>query len=426
MNTTPPGPHALHHHVRRMSGRDPHEAHRVATPLELLFDLTFVIAFGLAASQFAHALAEGHYGAALLGFGFASFAICWAWVNFSWFASAYDTDDWIFRVVTMVQMIGVLILAIGLPRMFASIEHGEHLDNSVMVLGYVIMRVALVSQWLRAAKQDPDRRGACFAYAIAVSIAQLGWVMQIVLDFSLGVSLVLGGILFLVELAGPILAERGGGTPWHAHHIAERHGLFAIIALGEGVVGTVATLSAVVEGQGWTTDAALIAIAGTGLTFGMWWVYYMLPSAQILHAHRDRAFVWGYSQMLVIAAIVATGAGLHVAAYFIGGEAHISALATVLTVAIPVGVFLGLIYALYYYLVRRFDLLHVFLLSGTAAVVALAIIAALAGVDMATCLIVLMLAPAVTVIGYETLGHRHQAEALASEYDRTAHELPKR
>jgi low temperature requirement protein LtrA len=121
MNPMPPGSDTLHHHTRRMRGRDPNQFHRVATPLELLFDLTFVIAFGLAASQFAHALAEGHYATALIGFGFASFAISWAWINFSWFSSAYDTDDWIFRVVTMVQMIGVLVLAIGLPRMFASL-----------------------------------------------------------------------------------------------------------------------------------------------------------------------------------------------------------------------------------------------------------------------------------------------------------------
>jgi low temperature requirement protein LtrA len=416
MTTTPAAAETLHHHVRPMRGRDPHEAHRVATPLELLFDLTFVLSFGLAASQFAHALAEGHYASALLGFGFASFAICWAWINFSWFASAYDTDDWIFRVVTMVQMIGVLVLAIGLPRLFASIEHGEHLDNSIMVLGYVIMRVAMVFQWLRAARQNPARRRACLTYAFAVSIAQIGWVVQIVLDFSLGVSIVLGCILLLVELAGPVIAERrDGGTPWHAHHIAERNSLFTIIALGEGVVGTLATLTAVVEAQGWTMDAALVSIAGVGLTFGMWWVYYMLPSARVLHTHRDRAFVWGYGQMVIVASIVATGAGLHVAAYFIEHEAHIGALATVLCVAIPLAVFLASIYALYYYLVRRFDVLHVWLLTGTGAVVALAVLAALAGVDMAVCLIILTLAPAVTVVGYEVAGHRHQAEALAKE-----------
>ena len=75
MTANPAGAETLHHHTRRMGGRDPHEAHRVATPLELLFDLTFVVSFGLAASQLAHALAEGHYAAALIGFGFASFSI---------------------------------------------------------------------------------------------------------------------------------------------------------------------------------------------------------------------------------------------------------------------------------------------------------------------------------------------------------------
>ena len=414
MTTTPVNPEALHHHVRRMAGRDPHEVHRVATPLELLFDLTFVTAFSFASSQLAHALAEGHYAAALLGFAFASFSICWAWINFSWFSSAYDTDDWIFRLVTMVQMIGVLVLAIGLPRMFASIEHGEHLNNSVMVLGYVIMRVAMVFQWLRAARQDPARRRACLTYATAIAVAQIGWLVQIVVDFPVGTSIILACILGLIELAGPVIAERkDGGTPWHAHHVTERYSLFAIIALGEGVVGTLATLSAVVEEQGWTMDAALVCIAGTGLTFGMWWVYYMLPSAPILHAHRNRSFIWGYGQMLIVAAIVATGAGLHVAAYFIEHKAHIGPVATLLTTAVPVAFFQAAIYALYTYLVQRFDPFHIWLLLATAAVVALAVLAALAGVDMAVCRIILMLAPAVSIVGYEMLGHHHQAEALA-------------
>src|SRR5437773_697851 len=224
----PPSSDTLHHHTRRMRGRDPNQLHRVATPLELLFDLTFVIAFGLAASQFAHAQAEGHYATALIGFGFASFAICWAWINFSWFSSAYDTDDWIFRVVTMVQMIGVLILATGLPRMFASTEHGEHIDNSVMVLGYVVMRLALVLQWLRAATQDPARRRACLTYATAIAVAQIGWVAQLALGLPTAATLVASGVLLLIELLGPVLGERkDGGTPWHAHHIVERHALFA-------------------------------------------------------------------------------------------------------------------------------------------------------------------------------------------------------
>jgi low temperature requirement protein LtrA len=297
--------------------------------------------------------------------------------------------------------------------MFASIEHGAHLDTSVMVLGYVIMRLALVFQWLRAARQDPARRRACLTYAVAVSLAQVGWVGLIFLHLPIATTFLLVAILVLVELTGPVLAERmDGGTPWHVHHIVERHSLFAIIALGEGVVGTVAALSAVIEQQGWSRDAALVGIAGTGLTFGLWWVYYMLPSAPILHAHRHRAFVWGYSQMLIVTAIVATGAGLHVAAYFIEHKAHISPLATVLTVAVPVSIFLGLIYVLYYYLVRRFDPFHLTLLGATVAVLAAAVGAALSGISMAVCLVILTFAPVVTVVGYEMRGYRHQAESL--------------
>jgi len=71
--------------------------------------------------------------------------------------------------------------------------------------------------------------------------------------------------------------------------------------------------------------------------------------------------------------------------------------------------------------VRRFDPFHIGLLTATAAVVALAVVAALAGIDMAVCLIILTLAPAVTVVGYEIHGHRHQAESLALDEQRTLH-----
>ena len=73
-----PGIGVIRHDSRPMDGRDPHEAHRAATPLELLFDLTFATSFGLAASEAASVLAEGDFIAGLIGFGFASFAICWA------------------------------------------------------------------------------------------------------------------------------------------------------------------------------------------------------------------------------------------------------------------------------------------------------------------------------------------------------------
>ena len=109
---------------------------RTATPLELLYDLTLVVAFSPAGSQFAHALVEDHVLQGLLGFAVAMFAITLAWMNFSWFASAYDTDDAFMRLATLVQMVGVLVLALGLHDVFEGFQHGEF-DNGVVVTGYV-------------------------------------------------------------------------------------------------------------------------------------------------------------------------------------------------------------------------------------------------------------------------------------------------
>jgi low temperature requirement protein LtrA len=399
--------------LRRMSGRDPFAQHRVATPLELLFDLTFVVAFGVSASEFAHLLAENHVGAGLAGFAFATFAVCWAWINFSWFASAYDTDDWVYRLTTMLQMVGVIILALGVPQMYASIAEGKHVENQVMVAGYVVMRIAMVFQWLRAARQDPQRRAACLTYAATITVAQIGWIGIIIARTSVRVTLLLVVIMTAVELMGPWVAEtRKGGTPWHAHHIAERYGLLAIIALGVGVVGTVASLSAVVGAQGWTMDAVLVAVAGTGLTFGMWWVYFGVPASELLHVHRERPFAYGYLHIVVFGSIVATGAGLHAAAYSIEHHTKLGSVATVLSVAIPVAVYIVSVYLLYTLLVRTWDAFHGLLLVITAVVLMGAALLAAGGVSMAACLLLVMLAPVVTVVGFELLGHRHAMEAI--------------
>ena len=404
------------HRLLRMSGRDPHEPHRGATPLELLFDLTFVVAFGAAGNELSHALAEGHVASGLVGFGFAMFAICWAWINFSWFASAYDTDDWAFRLLTMVQMAGVLILALGLPETFVSIDAGDHIDNRVMVAGYVVMRVAMVGQWLRAMREDPARRECARIYVVCLVVSQAGWAALAVAETSVATFFLLALLLFLIETAGPVLAEtRGGGTPWHPHHIAERYGLLAIITLGEGILGTVAVMSGLVHDPavGWTTDAVIVLAAGVGLTFGMWWIYFMIPWAEILHHHRERSFFWGYGHILIFASIAATGAGLHVAQYYLEGHSQLSITGTVLTVVVPFAVFTGMIYLMYAVSMRATDPLHLTLLAGTALVLLAAVVLAGQGLSLAWSQVVVALAPVVTIVGYEAIGYRHLQDHLS-------------
>ena len=222
-------------------------------------------------------------------------------------------------------------------------------------------------------------------------------------------------VLVAFEMFGPWLAERRmGGTPWHAHHIAERYSLLTIIALGEGVVGTVASLSAVVSAQGWSVAAVLVAVAGTGLTFGMWWVYFIVPQSQLLRARRELSFRFGYLHLVVFAAIVATGAGLHAAAYYVEHHSKLDAVGTVLSVAIPVAVYIVAVYLLYASLINARDAFHLLLVGLTAAVLVAAVVLVDRGMSMANALLIVMLAPAVTVVGYELLGYRHAEEAIAA------------
>lgn len=396
-----------------MAGRDPSEHGRAATPLELLFDLTFVVAFAQASDQLSHLVAKGHVGSALAAFAFVIFAVTWAWINFSWFASAFDTDDWFFRVTTMVQMVGVIVLALGIPPVFASLDAGAPPDSTVLVAGYIVMRVAMLAQWTRVAVQDPEHRRVALGYVTTIGIAQLGWTALAIFDVP-NEFLVIGFVvLYAIELSGPILAERrGGGTPWHPHHIAERYGLLVIIALGEGILGTIATVSALVGRVGWSVETVFVVIAGVGITFGAWWNYFIVPSGDFLARHPRRAWGWGYGHIVIFGSIVAMGAGLHVAAYVVEGEATIGVVGAVLASAIPVLIFTIAYFALYSFLVRAIDPFHVLLFVGTVAVLALAVALAAAGWTMGTCLVVLMAAPVVTIVGFEAVGHRHMAAAV--------------
>jgi low temperature requirement protein LtrA len=288
-----------------MSGRDIHEPHRVSTTLELLFDLTFVVAIAASAAQLHHAVVAGHLAQGLLGFTFGFASIWWAWMGHTWFASAYDTDDTWYRIMVMIQMAGVLILAAGLPK-------AAHGDFSVGVVGYVVMRLGLVALWLRAAREHPERRRTCLRYAIGIFVLQLLWIARLWAPPAWYVPGFLA--IGVLELIVPIWAQKVGGIPWHAHHIAERYGLFTIIVLGECVLGATNSIAAVIDNSGWTVDVALVGFGMTILVFSLWWVYFLVPSGASLDAHRDRVLGWAYWHLLIFFSLAALGAFLEVLA----------------------------------------------------------------------------------------------------------------
>lgn len=322
-----------------MTARGRDEAHRVASPLELFFDLCFVVAIAQAGVQLVHSVAEAHAAEGILNYAMVFFAIWWAWMNFTWFASAYDNDDALYRVVTLVQIAGVLVLAAGVSKAF------EDHDFLLVLLGYVIMRMALTVQWLRVARNaDGAERRMALRYAGGVLVCQVGWVGLVLLPESGRPWLFL--VMAIAEMCVPLVAEREYSTVWHPHHISERYGLFTIIVLGETIAAATIAVKVGVDENDALGELLPIASGGLLIIFAAWWIYFVVP----IHGHLSssrKAFLWGYGHYLIFASAAAIGAGLEVAVEQAVGKAHISTLAASAAVTLPTALFLLTVWALH-------------------------------------------------------------------------------
>jgi low temperature requirement protein LtrA len=315
-----------------MSGRDPTEAHRAATPLELLFDLCFVVAVAQASIALHHQLVDGHLVEGVVYYLMVFFAIWWAWINFTWFASAYDTDDVLYRLLTFVQIAGVLVIAAGVSRAFLG------LDYVTITIGYLIMRIGLVAQWLRCAREHGARGRTALRYAVGISVLQVGWMARLFVPVELALVSFLP--LVALEMAVPWWAERAGTTPWHRGHIAERFGLFTIIVLGECVLAATTSIQAAISAGGLSGSLVILALGALVLIGAMWWAYFKHNTAEEADLQHETAFLWGYGHYVVFAAVAAVGAGLNVAADLTHHEGSIGPITAALTVAVPVAIYL--------------------------------------------------------------------------------------
>jgi low temperature requirement protein LtrA len=317
--------------------RDRHQPHRVASSLELFFDLVAVLAIAAAAVGLHHSLAEGQAAQGVLGFLCAFFAIWWAWMNYTWFSSAYDNDDSLYRLLTLVIMGGALVLATGVPDFFG----GPRL-LPLGVGGYILMRLGMVTLWLRvAAGGDAAQRSVALRYALGITLVQGYWILTMLAGPFAGAlpfypAFVLGVVL---ELAVPVWAERRDTTPWHRHHIVERYGLMNMIVLGETLLAAVlATRAAIESGAHWGA-LAVVAAAAVVTAFALWWLYFT-DDVQLGSDRNAQAFVWGYGHFLIFAAGAAVGAGFAVQVDVLTEHAHLTGTVADLAAAIPVAAYL--------------------------------------------------------------------------------------
>ena len=216
-----------------MRPRDPREPGRTASTLELFFDLVFVVAVSIAAVQLHHALTEPRRGRRdHLRHGVLRHLVGLDELHLV--RHSFATDDWLYRVLTIVQMAGVLVLAAGSARVHRPRLHAA--DPGL--------------------RRDARRDGRPVAARITPSRAQppRPRSMRSVSRCSRSLALPAGAARVPARVPlphrrgarDPRRLRTGGTTPWHPHHITERYGLFTLILLGESLL---ASANAVIEAR---------------------------------------------------------------------------------------------------------------------------------------------------------------------------------
>jgi low temperature requirement protein LtrA len=401
---------------RVMMARDREQEFRSSTPLELFFDLCFVVAVAQAGSQLHHGLALGHGWSELPGYVMVFFAIWWAWVNFTWFASAYDTDDVFYRLLTLLQIAGVLVLAAGIPTGLATFNF------SIMTYGYVIMRIAMIAQWIRVSIEFPPGRPAALRYAVGVTLCQIGWVIRLALPRPW--DLIFFGVFAVCEMLVPIWAEtRGRATSWHPDHIYDRYSCFTLIVLGECVSALTLAVQAVVSGHGASVSLLVLAVAALLLVFALWWAYFKSDTTEALRVSLGTTMAWAYSHFLIFTSIAALGATLSVAAETAQHvTVHVSENGAALMVALPVAVFVITGNGLHRSMSRTFRISQRYVIMVAAVVIGLSWTASAIGLAATVALMALVVAGLLTayLVGLHRaavrtvgLGRRDQAAAAA-------------
>ena len=274
------------------------QGERHASWLELFFDLCFVAAVAALADDLHHDPTLG----GLLRFGGLFVPVWWAWMAYTWHATAFDTDDIAYRIAFLGAMLGVVALAAGVP----GVHEG---DPTVFVVSYGALQLLLAGLYLRASRYQTVARGFALRYGLGDALGGAVWLASLLVPAP--ARLVVWGLAMLVLLVTPVVAVRSMAEQgYDTGHITERYGLFTLIVLGESVVAVSAGTSA----TGWNPAAVLAAAGGFGIAACVWWVYFgSVTSAALRRDRLAAAFVWGYGHLFVFAGVAAAAVGVELA-----------------------------------------------------------------------------------------------------------------
>jgi low temperature requirement protein LtrA len=230
------------------------EGERV-TPLELFFDLVFVLAITQCTQLMSDDPSWGGLARGLLVLG----VLWWSWVGYAWLTSVVDPEEGAVRGVVFVAMAAFLVVALAVPKSFDEL-------GLTFALAYGVVRFAQIGLFLLASRDDPGLRKSVVGLAGSTAIGVGILVGASFLDgFAQGA---LWALALALDMAGPYFFGSEGWKLVPAH-FAERHGLIVIIALGESIVAI-----GVGVGGELTVGQGAAAVVGTGLAAAMWWLYF--------------------------------------------------------------------------------------------------------------------------------------------------------
>lgn len=226
------------------------------TPLELFFDLVFVLALTQATALMANEPTWQGLGKGILVLG----VMWWAWVGYAWLTSVIDPEEGAVRLVMAAAMAGLLICSLCMPEAFND-------EGLLFAIAFAAVRFAHIGLFVLGSRDEPELRksvmGLLGSTIVGVSLLTIasftdGWTQATLWVLALS-----------LDAAGPYFF---GSEGWKIvpKHFAERHGLILIIALGESIVA----IGIGVEGIELDVPVVTAAVLGIALSFALWWMYF--------------------------------------------------------------------------------------------------------------------------------------------------------
>ena len=268
---------------------------RSATWLELFFDLVFVISVAELVHRLGHHVSVVEVGQFIALF----IPVWWCWVGHTVYATRFDTDDMIHRLLTFTMMFAAAIMAMQIPTAFKT-------GSSGFAAGYVLARLCLLMLYIRARRHVPEAREMTTLYLSGFGLGALCWLVSLLFPsperFILWAAGI--GIDFIIPWLGrkTILQKAALDTS----HFPERFGLFTIIVLGETILAVVSGLSDKV----WRWPSITAAILAFILAVSIWWLYftYIHKADHAGKLGSGQPFIYGHLPLVL--ALAAIGAGV--------------------------------------------------------------------------------------------------------------------